>query len=79
MRVTDHAPNRLIPAHAGKPHLAIIAKVEPGFIPAHAGKTNGSRCSTAASRAHPRSRGEKLHLVTVDEAWAGSSPSIGEN
>ena len=24
--------------------------------------------------AHPRSRGENLHLVTVDEAWAGSSP-----
>ena len=24
--------------------------------------------------AHPRSRGENMHLVTVDEAWAGSSP-----
>ena len=74
--VGDNSPvgERVIPAHAGKPHLAIIAKVEPGFIPAHAGKTNGSRCSTAASRAHPRSRGENLSSAGVMRRASGSSP-----
>ena len=45
-----------------------------GLIPAHAGKTFGAGDLAGDKRAHPRSRGENLHLVTVDEAWAGSSP-----
>ena len=52
---------------------------ESGLIPAHAGKTPGHRGRSTPERAHPRSRREKLHLVTVDEAWAGSSPPTGEN
>ena len=45
-----------------------------GLIPAHAGKTSGSRCSTAASRAHPRSRGENGKWSGDTKAWLGSSP-----
>ena len=47
-----------------------------GLIPACAGKTF-SLCLFRIDRgAHPRVCGENLHLVTVDEAWAGSSPRV---
>ena len=45
-----------------------------GLIPAHAGKTCSSRKCPRPIRAHPRSRGENPHLVTMDEIWKGSSP-----
>ena len=49
------------------------------LIPTDSGKTKSAQSQQSASWAHPHSRGEKLHLVTVDEAWAGSSPPTGEN
>ena len=45
-----------------------------GIIPAHAGKTSGSRCSTAASRAHPHSRGENTSPAGATGLSQGSSP-----
>ena len=45
-----------------------------GLIPAHAGKTWTTLIPSLTPAAHPRSRGENLNLVMIDEAWAGSSP-----
>ena len=45
-----------------------------GLIPAHAGKTATRAKAPRRSAAHPRSRGENPHLVTMDEIWKGSSP-----
>ena len=45
-----------------------------GLIPTHAGKTSGSRCSTAASRAHPHSRGENTSPAGATGLSQGSSP-----
>ena len=45
-------------------------------IPACAGKTARRFVDPWEYRAHPRVCGENLHLVTVDEAWAGSSPRM---
>ena len=46
------------PLTRGKPCGGSFLDVTPRLIPAHAGKTNGSRCKTTATQAHPRSRGE---------------------
>ena len=43
-------------------------------IPAHAGKTGSSFVEVRVAWAHPRSRGENPHLVTMDEIWKGASP-----
>ena len=45
-----------------------------GLIPAHAGKTCSWSCLRAASRAHPRSRGENDPKELPGVAGAGSSP-----
>ena len=47
---------------------------DAGLIPTHAGKTSGSRCSTAASRAHPHSRGENTSPAGATGLSQGSSP-----
>ena len=47
--------------------------------PEHAGKTLWQWPPYCVCPVHPRSRGEKLHLVPGDEAGAGSSPQTGEN
>ena len=45
-----------------------------GLIPAHAGKTASSRRLTAATAAHPRSRGENETQAANASVDAGSSP-----
>ena len=45
-----------------------------GLIPAHAGKTRYSDRTPAASRAHPRSRGENSGLIKPLKSASGSSP-----
>ena len=45
-----------------------------GLIPAHAGKTRSTLCSTTGRRAHPRSRGENLVEKPNVVAGLGSSP-----
>ena len=44
------------------------------LIPAHAGKTTSWTCTTAASPAHPRSRGENVRLAPRGLVLGGSSP-----
>ena len=45
-----------------------------GLIPAHAGKTCSWSCPRAASRAHPRSRGENATACPISVEKRGSSP-----
>ena len=45
-----------------------------GLIPAHAGKTRRGGAVGCRPRAHPRSRGENLHLVCAGLEDRGSSP-----
>ena len=67
------------PLTQGKPSAVKQHELGAGLIPTHAGKMATRSRPPSNPTAHPRSRGEKLHLVTVDEAWAGSSPPTGEN
>ena len=56
-------------------HNAFQAQVgRGGLIPAHAGSTLTISCWRAASRAHPRSRGEHLGLQLGQLRTEGSSP-----
>ena len=45
-----------------------------GLIPARAGNTTASIIVPKISRAHPRSRGEHVPVVSHSPVWAGSSP-----
>ena len=45
-----------------------------GLIPAHAGKTSTSSTRPPYRRAHPRSRGENLPVLSALETTMGSSP-----
>ena len=53
---------------------AILCTNVQRFIPAHAGNTAASSLLLAATKVHPRSRGE--YLQKLQPAWAkvGSSP-----
>ena len=62
------------PLTRGKPRPVVLARIRAGLIPAHAGKTCFWSCLRAASRAHPRSRGENLVRPGRRPAHAGSSP-----
>ena len=50
--------------------MLIVARL----IPAHAGKTRRRARKLPARPAHPRSRGENLHLVCAGLEYRGSSP-----
>ena len=62
------------PLTRGKRRSAISALLEPGLIPAHAGKTSSSRATSATYRAHPRSRGENSPNQGYEAKVSGSSP-----
>ena len=62
------------PLTRGKLHESLEDATEWRLIPAHAGKTAYTFLAVCTCGAHPRSRGENLNLVMIDEAWAGSSP-----
>ena len=64
------------PRVRGKRERALHGVEHPRLIPARAGKTSSRASSPPSVWAHPRACGENLHLVTVDEAWAGSSPRV---
>ena len=64
------------PRVRGKPTSGRPRHPPPRLIPACAGKTARRFVDHWEYRAHPRVCGENLHLVTVDEAWAGSSPRM---
>ena len=51
------------PLTRGKPLRVRPPRKHQGLIPAHAGKTHHSGATAAASRAHPRSRGENQRLT----------------
>ena len=44
------------------------------LIPAHAGKTRACEKPGPARQAHPRSRGENVKALALDEEYTGSSP-----
>ena len=62
------------PLTRGKPAREDGELSSSGLIPAHAGKTPPVRPTRAASRAHPRSRGENLLRSYPARTTAGSSP-----
>ena len=64
------------PRVRGKPTSGRPRHPPHRLIPACAGKTARRFVDPWEYRAHPRVCGENLHLVTVDEAWAGSSPRM---
>ena len=45
-----------------------------GLIPAHAGKTEEGRGEEGAGGAHPRSRGENIAALSIEDRLLGSSP-----
>ena len=62
------------PLTRGK-HLAAFPRAgKRGLIPAHAGKTSDAIRRSCLIWAHPRSRGENPHLVSVVHMDEGSSP-----
>ena len=62
------------PLTRGKRHLVGIVKIVGRLIPAHAGKTHRSGATSAAPRAHPRSRGENTQAFDAAPEAEGSSP-----
>ena len=62
------------PLTRGKPEARSNAAERSRLIPAHAGKTTPDGGRGAASRAHPRSRGENNVVVRVAHNAQGSSP-----
>ena len=72
-RVRIHSRG-LIPAHAGKTQQWPQPSASGRLIPAHAGKTAFSGPPRWGFSAHPRSRGENPHLVSVVRMDEGSSP-----
>ncbi len=62
------------PLTRGKPQHVAGDRLRDGLIPAHAGKTTPDGGRGAASRAHPRSRGENKHGWHYRSGHDGSSP-----
>ena len=62
------------PLTRGKRRSAISALLEPGLIPAHAGKTGSAGLRWNSDRAHPRSRGENSLPIRRGHPSRGSSP-----
>ena len=62
------------PLTRGKPLLPTAPKAPPGLIPAHAGKTATLARALSCFWAHPRSRGENVIAVLIDDTPLGSSP-----
>ena len=62
------------PLTRGKQLWSLLARWWPRLIPAHAGKTCRPQCSSPATTAHPRSRGEN-EAARQPHGWeTGSSP-----
>ena len=53
---------------------AILCTNVQRFIPAHAGNTAASSLLLAATKVHPRSRGEYYAPIAQWKDWGGSSP-----
>ena len=66
----------LIPARAGKTLRRARGMCVPWAHPRACGENVKAKLVDWVTAAHPRACGENLHLVTVDEAWAGSSPRV---
>ena len=62
------------PLTRGKRRRNRIRGLDPGLIPAHAGKTMSSAPARVLSRAHPRSRGENQRPPRHEVSRRGSSP-----
>ena len=64
------------PRMRGKPAAGAGAVDDRGFIPAHAGKTPGSWCSSPRQRVHPRACGENGFKQLGGSVKDGSSPRM---
>ena len=62
------------PLTRGKHGFVVSERLDPGLIPAHAGKTCPCPASSSTTRAHPRSRGENLRARAKQHPKHGSSP-----
>ena len=71
---TGYAPRGSSPLTRGKRTCCHVLRRGDGLIPAHAGKSVGSTCSTAHAGAHPRSRGENASHAPHVTTGTGSSP-----
>ena len=74
--VTSRSPSTRgsSPLTRGKPVELLLRGARHGLIPAHAGKTSACQRLPAASRAHPRSRGENCKRPSTRSSTVGSSP-----
>ena len=62
------------PLTRGKPSQSVNVSSSSRLIPAHAGKTSAPPEPSAATAAHPRSRGENPATTGLTLGFAGSSP-----
>ena len=62
------------PLTRGTLAAASISRLLVGLIPAHAGNTFSCRSDSSREWAHPRSRGEHVHAISIALHPAGSSP-----
>ena len=62
------------PLTRGKLSASVLDDLVAGLIPAHAGKTREIAFNPAATRAHPRSRGENVSGPSRARGGVGSSP-----
>ena len=62
------------PLTRGKHGFVVSERVDPGLIPAHAGKTSRRSSPLIRRAAHPRSRGENIDLWAQIYLMDGSSP-----
>ena len=62
------------PLTRGKRVSRVVDLIDPGLIPAHAGKTHHVTVDATGTRAHPRSRGENTPISTDVTNGSGSSP-----
>ena len=74
MNLVEGSPSGSCPLTRGKPVHAARQLQHPRLIPAHAGKTGTSRCSSGGRGAHPRSRGENSTWSRACRLRAGSPP-----
>mgnify|MGYP001017367640 CR=1 FL=1 len=67
-------PTGSSPLTRGKPRRGRHFDLDPGLIPAHAGKTYEAHALAIQTGAHPRSRGENLRVMRGLDVLSGSSP-----
>ena len=73
-RPAYHCRSGSSPLARGTPAPPRLRRLQPRFIPARAGNTNGCSAALSTPAVHPRSRGEHLPRAVLDRTPSGSSP-----